>query len=118
MAKGPHFGRLAGLFAGGAGWGQPLVARPPTTALGALLSHITGSADARTFQPMNVNFGLFPELPMPAELGKAEQRAWRAERKPKPARRAAEDLATWQARSRLTAARTLAVAPQCALPPP
>ena len=35
---------------------------PPSTALGALLSHITGDAAADTFQPMNVNFGLFPPL--------------------------------------------------------
>ena len=35
---------------------------PRTTALGALLSHITGDAEAETFQPMNVNFGLFPPL--------------------------------------------------------
>ncbi len=36
---------------------------PVETALGALLGHITGGADAETFQPMNVNFGLFPPLP-------------------------------------------------------
>ena len=36
---------------------------PPTTAVGALVHHITGGAEARTFQPMNVNFGLFPPLP-------------------------------------------------------
>jgi methylenetetrahydrofolate--tRNA-(uracil-5-)-methyltransferase len=35
---------------------------PATTAMGALLSHITGDAEADTFQPMNVNFGLFPPL--------------------------------------------------------
>lgn len=35
---------------------------PDTTAMGALLTHITGGADAKTFQPMNVNFGLFPPL--------------------------------------------------------
>lgn len=35
---------------------------PPETALGALLTHITGGATAETFQPMNINFGLFPEL--------------------------------------------------------
>jgi methylenetetrahydrofolate--tRNA-(uracil-5-)-methyltransferase len=103
-------GLLAGLFAGRERLGQPLDAPPPTTAFGALLSHITGSADARTFQPMNVNFGLFPELPMPAELGKAEQRAWRAERKPKLARRAAEDLTAWKVRSGLNADRLLAAA--------
>ncbi|MCW5749356.1 MAG: methylenetetrahydrofolate--tRNA-(uracil(54)-C(5))-methyltransferase (FADH(2)-oxidizing) TrmFO, partial [Alphaproteobacteria bacterium] len=39
---------------------------PRTTALGALLAHITGGADAATYQPMNVNFGLFPEVPIPA----------------------------------------------------
>lgn len=35
---------------------------PNTTAMGALISHITGGADAKTFQPMNVNFGLFPPV--------------------------------------------------------
>ncbi|MEM9783424.1 MAG: FADH(2)-oxidizing methylenetetrahydrofolate--tRNA-(uracil(54)-C(5))-methyltransferase TrmFO, partial [Pseudomonadota bacterium] len=35
---------------------------PPDTAMGALIGHITGGADAATFQPMNVNFGLFPPL--------------------------------------------------------
>jgi methylenetetrahydrofolate--tRNA-(uracil-5-)-methyltransferase len=35
---------------------------PATTGMGALLSHITGDAEADTFQPMNVNFGLFPPL--------------------------------------------------------
>ena len=38
------------------------VAPPATTAMGALLGHITGGADAATFQPMNVNFGLFPPI--------------------------------------------------------
>jgi methylenetetrahydrofolate--tRNA-(uracil-5-)-methyltransferase len=103
-------GLLAGLFAGRERLGHPLDAPPPTTALGALINHITGAADARTFQPMNVNFGLFPELPMPAGLGKAEQRTWRAERKPRLARRAAEDLAAWRARSGLGADRRLAAA--------
>jgi len=35
---------------------------PASTAMGALLSHITGDAESDTFQPMNVNFGLFPPL--------------------------------------------------------
>jgi methylenetetrahydrofolate--tRNA-(uracil-5-)-methyltransferase len=55
-------GLVAGMMAAcefaGRAW-HPL---PPTTALGALLSHITGDAEAETFQPMNVNFGLFPPL--------------------------------------------------------
>jgi methylenetetrahydrofolate--tRNA-(uracil-5-)-methyltransferase len=42
--------------------GRPLAPVPPTTAMGALVHHITGGADAKTFQPMNVNFGLFPPL--------------------------------------------------------
>ncbi len=42
--------------------GQSLVPVPNTTAMGALVTHITGGADAKTFQPMNVNFGLFPPL--------------------------------------------------------
>jgi len=50
------------------------------------LNHITLGADAATFQPMNVNFGLFPPL---------ETRTKRKERKPAYARRALHDLDTW-----------------------
>lgn len=42
--------------------GQTLPPVPATTAMGALVTHITGGAEAKTFQPMNVNFGLFPPL--------------------------------------------------------
>ncbi|MEC8631173.1 MAG: methylenetetrahydrofolate--tRNA-(uracil(54)-C(5))-methyltransferase (FADH(2)-oxidizing) TrmFO [Pseudomonadota bacterium] len=42
--------------------GKTLPPVPPTTATGALVTHITGGADAKTFQPMNVNFGLFPPV--------------------------------------------------------
>jgi len=42
--------------------GTPLPRVPATTAMGALMHHITGGADAKTFQPMNVNFGLFPPV--------------------------------------------------------
>src|SRR6185503_15597127 len=55
-------GLLAGRFASAEARGEAIVAPPPTTAFGALLAHITGGADEKTFQPMNVNFGLFPEL--------------------------------------------------------
>jgi len=55
-------GLLAGRFAAGEALGGTAAPPPPTTALGALLAHITGGADAKTFQPMNVNFGLFPPL--------------------------------------------------------
>jgi methylenetetrahydrofolate--tRNA-(uracil-5-)-methyltransferase len=55
-------GLLAGRLAAAERLGRALAAPPGTTATGALLRHITGGADARTFQPMNVNFGLFPPL--------------------------------------------------------
>ena len=55
-------GIMAGRFAAAERLGQPLIAPPQTTAMGAILSHITGGANADTFQPMNVNFGLFPPV--------------------------------------------------------
>ncbi|WP_273688385.1 methylenetetrahydrofolate--tRNA-(uracil(54)-C(5))-methyltransferase (FADH(2)-oxidizing) TrmFO [Ketogulonicigenium vulgare] len=42
--------------------GRELAPVPQTTAMGALVTHITGGADAKSFQPMNVNFGLFPPI--------------------------------------------------------
>jgi methylenetetrahydrofolate--tRNA-(uracil-5-)-methyltransferase len=53
-------GLLAGRLAAAEMLGQSLAAPVPETATGALVTHITGGADAKTFQPMNVNFGLFP----------------------------------------------------------
>jgi methylenetetrahydrofolate--tRNA-(uracil-5-)-methyltransferase len=83
-------GLVAGMMAAaefaGRDW-QPL---PATTALGALLSHITGDAEAATFQPMNVNFGLFPPL---HDVGKKV-------RKEAYTDRAKADLARWIAESR------------------
>src|SRR6478735_9870228 len=55
-------GLLAGRFAAAELSGRWLAPPPPQTALGALLGHITGGATAETYQPMNVNFGLFPPL--------------------------------------------------------
>ena len=55
-------GLLAGRLAAAEAQGRPLAPPPPTTAMGALVAHITGGADSGTFQPMNVNFGLFPPL--------------------------------------------------------
>ena len=55
-------GLLAGRMAAAEILGCELPPVPPTTAMGALVSHITGGAVAKTFQPMNVNFGLFPPL--------------------------------------------------------
>ena len=55
-------GLLAGRFAAAERLGKAFSMPPKTTALGAILGHITGGAKAETFQPMNVNFGLFPEI--------------------------------------------------------
>jgi methylenetetrahydrofolate--tRNA-(uracil-5-)-methyltransferase len=79
-------GLLAGRFAAAELAGRGAVSPPPTTALGALLGHITGGADAKTFQPMNVNFGLFPEPP-PKTRGK--------DRKKAQSHRAIADLDLW-----------------------
>jgi methylenetetrahydrofolate--tRNA-(uracil-5-)-methyltransferase len=78
-------GLVAGLMAaaeiGGRAWSPP----PRTTALGALLSHITGDAEASSYQPMNVNFGLFP--PLHDVKKKQRKEAYTA--------RAKEDLGAW-----------------------
>lgn len=81
-------GLLAGRFAAAEAKGEPAPPPPATTAFGALLAHITGGADARTFQPMNVNFGLFPPLSAPKKIkGK--------DRKQAMSERALDDLSTW-----------------------
>ena len=101
-------GLLAGRFAAAERLGRFLMPPPPTTAHGALLAHITAghiesaacahTAGARSYQPMNVNFGLFPPLAHPlrgehgqrlrgAEKGLAKKRAF--------TRRALADIARW-----------------------
>ena len=55
-------GLLAGRLAAAEIKGLSLETPPPTTATGALVTHISGGAEAKTFQPMNVNFGLFPPV--------------------------------------------------------
>ncbi len=55
-------GLLAGRMAASEILGSSASVPPPDTATGALITHITGGADAKTFQPMNVNFGLFPPI--------------------------------------------------------
>ena len=55
-------GLLAGRMAAAELLGRDLAPPPPETAMGALITHITGGAEAKTFQPMNVNFGLFPPI--------------------------------------------------------
>jgi methylenetetrahydrofolate--tRNA-(uracil-5-)-methyltransferase len=81
-------GLLAGRFAAAEALGAAIVPPPPTTAFGALLAHITGGAEEKTFQPMNVNFGLFPPLASAKKIkGK--------DRKQAMSERALADLAEW-----------------------
>ena len=82
-------GLLAGRFAAAEAGGSSLPPPPPTTALGALLGHITGGADAASYQPMNVNFGLFP----PLDIGRTKK----ADRKKLYTDRARADLEAWLA---------------------
>ncbi|MBK5274440.1 MAG: methylenetetrahydrofolate--tRNA-(uracil(54)-C(5))-methyltransferase (FADH(2)-oxidizing) TrmFO [Desulfuromonadales bacterium] len=70
-------GFLAGISAACLSQEETLPLPPPETALGALMAHIT-NADAKHFQPMNVNYGLFPELP--GRVKKKEKRQKLAER--------------------------------------
>ncbi len=93
-------GLLAGRFAAAERLGFTSTPPPPTTALGALLAHVTGGhlAEGGSFQPMNVNFGLFPSVDAPskdvdgkrlrgAAKAQARKRAWTT--------RALRDLDAW-----------------------
>lgn len=94
-------GLLVGRFAAGDALGDPAASPPRTTALGALLHHITEghlSGGRQSFQPMNVNFGLFPEIEergtdAQGRLIKGKDRG--RERKRALAKRALSDLDQW-----------------------
>ncbi len=94
-------GLLAGRFAAAERTGTAQTPPPRTTALGALLAHITGGADAKTFQPMNINYGLLPEMPPPeGRKGKDRGRA----KKQLMSHRALADLDAWLGITRHAAA--------------
>ena len=88
-------GLLTGRFAAAERLGRAPSAPPETSALGALLNHITGGAAAETFQPMNVNFGLFPPLPAGSSGHPKGRRLKGRERKQAMSRRALADLDAW-----------------------
>ncbi len=79
-------GLMAARFAAAEILGEDLALPPEETAHGALLNHVTGGANADSFQPMNINFGLFPPLAV---------RVKKSERKPAVARRALDALNQW-----------------------
>ncbi len=99
-------GLLAARFAAAERRGEALTPPPPTTAHGALLAHITGGhIDAidpgpSSFQPMNINFGLFPPLAEPAAFDKDGRKFGRGSaknlaKKTAMSQRALADLAAW-----------------------
>ncbi len=103
-------GLLAGRFAAAERLGQPLVNPPVTTALGALIAHVTGghiAGEKGSFQPMNVNFGLFPPLavePTTDANGKRLKGVDKSRaRKRAMARRALDDLDVWLGGARIAA---------------
>jgi methylenetetrahydrofolate--tRNA-(uracil-5-)-methyltransferase len=86
-------GLLAGLMTAGELAGREWRSPPRTTAMGALLAHITGDAEAETYQPMNVNFGLFPPL---TEVKKKQRKEAYTER-------AKADFSEWLSAERVPA---------------
>lgn len=87
-------GLIAARFAAAELAGNPLPPPPADTALGALLGHITGGADAESYQPMNVNFGLFPPL---------AEGVRKKDRKLGYTQRAGQSLADWMAEHKIAA---------------
>lgn len=98
-------GLLAGRYAAAERLGHALPAPPSTTALGALIAHVTGghiSHGKGSFQPMNVNFGLFPEMQAPSrdsEGNRIRGKAKSVAKKKLMSARALTDLASWSAHS-------------------
>jgi methylenetetrahydrofolate--tRNA-(uracil-5-)-methyltransferase len=107
-------GLMAGRFAAAERLGETIVPPPPTTAHGALLAHITGGhietidAGPRSFQPMNVNFGLFPPLAQAPTRGPDGERlrgpAKTLAKKRALTARALDDLTCWMGSGRMAAA--------------
>ncbi len=106
-------GLMAGRFAAAEGQGEMLAPPPPTTAHGALLNHITGGhietidAGPRSYQPMNVNFGLFPPfdraLPLDENGKRPRGPAKALARKRALCHRALDDLEEWIGAVRMAA---------------
>ena len=88
-------GLIAGIFAGFEVLNRQISLPPPETALGALLYHITGDARADTYQPMNINFGLFPDLNNSMKGSKPSKKTKGRERKSALAQKALRAIDQW-----------------------
>tara|TARA_B100000287_G_scaffold371270_1_gene369227 strand:- start:44 stop:1405 length:1362 start_codon:yes stop_codon:yes gene_type:complete len=88
-------GLIAGIFAGFEALNRQISLPPPETALGALLYHITGDARADTYQPMNINFGLFPDLNNSMKGSKPGKKIKGRERKSALAQKALQAIDQW-----------------------
>jgi methylenetetrahydrofolate--tRNA-(uracil-5-)-methyltransferase len=104
-------GFLAGRFAAAETFGQIPKVPPPASGHGALLAHVTGHlaapGEARDFQPMNINFGLFPPIEQPlrdAGGNRLRGRAKTIERKRALSRRALREFEAWLGETKQLAA--------------
>ncbi len=84
-------GMMAGRFAAMERLGLKITTPPVTTAIGALLNHVTNGADMDNFQPMNINFGLMP----PPEIPKGKRKIKGRDRKLSQSTRALADFDIW-----------------------
>ena len=88
-------GFMAGYFASALIKGKEPVLPPETTAFGSMLAHLSDTTDVENYQPMNINFGLFPELPLQMTAKGKLRKLKGMERKEAYCSRALEDLNGW-----------------------
>lgn len=88
-------GMLAGYFGACLKQGYEPLLPPRTTALGAVLAHLSDTENLEDFQPMNVNFGLFPDIPVQITPNGKKRKIKGAERKEFYSSRALNDLSAW-----------------------
>ncbi len=107
-------GLMTGIMAASQATGTEWAPPPVDTAHGALLAHITGGADAETFQPMNVNFGLFPPIELLVTPNGKKRKLRGRERKAAYASRALASFSGWSLVTKAASSQT-AIQP-CARP--
>ena len=88
-------GMLAGYFAACFALGSKPIMPPATTALGSMAAHLQDTTNVDAYQPMNINFGLFPELPMQLNSKGKYRKLKGLERKEAYCQRAINDIASW-----------------------